>query len=123
MQVANLTPSPTYLGPDRTTPARSCGTVNTLRQSVRVRKTHCQPPRFLKKRHRIAHDAGSSVERVVSLLRSHGYPLHTARRAVLVPIETLLLAARRERIRLSAIARDLRDPVTLNWRRYIFARF
>jgi FkbM family methyltransferase len=33
--------------------------------------------------------AGSSVERVVSLLRSHGYSLHTARRDVLVPMETL----------------------------------
>jgi FkbM family methyltransferase len=34
-------------------------------------------------------DAGSSVERVVSLLRSHGYSLHTACRDVLVPMETL----------------------------------
>ena len=33
--------------------------------------------------------AGSSVERVASLLRSHGYSLHTARRDVLVPMETL----------------------------------
>ena len=34
-------------------------------------------------------DAGSSVERVVSVLRSYGYSLHTARREVLVPMETL----------------------------------
>jgi FkbM family methyltransferase len=37
----------------------------------------------------LLNDSGSSVERVVSLLRSHGYSLHTARRNVLVPMETL----------------------------------
>lgn len=34
-------------------------------------------------------DAGSSVERVVSLLQAHGYSLHIARRDALEPIKTL----------------------------------
>jgi FkbM family methyltransferase len=57
------------------------GGSQTIRQHRPVILLELDPP--------LLSDAGSSVERVVSLLRSHGYSLHTARRNVLIPMETL----------------------------------
>jgi len=57
------------------------GGAQTIRQYRPLILLELDPP--------LLSDAGSSVERVVSLLRSHGYSLHAARRDVLVPMETL----------------------------------
>jgi FkbM family methyltransferase len=57
------------------------GGAQTIRQHRPLILLELDPP--------VLSDAGSSVERVVSLLRSHGYSLRTARREVLVPMETL----------------------------------
>jgi len=57
------------------------GGAQTIRQHRPLILLELDPP--------LLNDAGSSVERVVSLLRSHGYTLRTARRNTLVPMETL----------------------------------
>jgi FkbM family methyltransferase len=57
------------------------GGAQTIRQHHPLILLELDPP--------LLSDAGSSVERVVSLLRSHGYSLRTACRDVLMPMKTL----------------------------------